>query len=206
MLIKIDIAKAYDMIKWKAVLATLHIMQFPQVWIDRIMAYISSPSFSFLINGKPSDWISGSRGLRQRDPTSPYLFLIVAQNLSTVLNFALAQNWIPGFDVRLYKNFNYLMFADDLILITRVSCKVARACKLGISIYRNLIGQLPKVNRSTIHFPSWFNRRMCKSISNILGIRVGSYHFKYLSCLISPKKLNISHQQLVLRTQSCIQA
>lgn len=122
MLLKVDIGKAYKMIDWNSVLATLTLMNFPNIWISWIQSCISSPTFSFLINGHSTLWIRGHRGLRQGDPISLYLFLLVYQNLTAMLNYGLRNNMIPGFDSRLTKKFNHLMFADDLIIITRFSC------------------------------------------------------------------------------------
>ena len=139
MLIKVDIEKAYDAMEWEAILATLKVMNFTEVWISWIRACIISPSFSFIINGQPSDWITPARGVRQRDPISPYLFLLVSQNLSSMLNHAMGLNMVPGFDHRLNRNLNHLMFADDLIIITRASRRDARNCSLCLDIYKRLI-------------------------------------------------------------------
>lgn len=48
---------------------------------------------------------------------------------------------------------------------------------------------MPNVSKSTIHFPSWPNKKVCKAVVNILGMTTGSYPFKYLGCLIGPKHL-----------------
>lgn len=114
MLVKIDIEKTYDTISQNAILATLIKMNFPDKWISQIKTYISSTSLSILVNGIPYPWIKPSRGIRQGDTISSYLFILISQNLSSMLNFALRQNMIPGFNQNLNHNFNHLMYADDL--------------------------------------------------------------------------------------------
>lgn len=121
MMVKIDIEKAYDTLSWNAILAILYKMNLPSSWINWIHACISSASFSFIINKKPIDWIKSSHGLRQGDPISSYLFILVSQNLTAILNFAMRNNMIPGFNSSLHYNFNYLMYDADLIVITQAS-------------------------------------------------------------------------------------
>ncbi|XP_039136968.1 uncharacterized protein LOC120274488 [Dioscorea cayenensis subsp. rotundata] len=191
MLIKLDIEKAYDSLSWSAILATLTKMNFPDKWVSWISACLCSSSFSILINGVPSPWFSSSRGVRQGDPISSYLFILVAQNFSSMMNFALRNNFIPGFDCNLRLNFNHLLFADDLILITKATRSVARNINLCLSIYSQLTGQYPNHTKSQIFFPSWFNQRVTNSICSILRLPQTSFPLRYLGILISPKKISV---------------
>lgn len=170
---------------WTTILATLTKMKFPGTWISWIHACISSASFSFVINKKPFPWFSSHRGLRQGDLISSYLFILVSQNLTTLLNFALRNQMIPGFNPNLRHNFNHLMYADDLILISHDSRKVARNIKLCFSIFENLTSQCANNSKSEIFFPSHFNCRLKKSICDILDFKVGSFPFIYIKILIS---------------------
>lgn len=57
-------------------------------FIQWIMTCVSSVSYSVLINGDAKGSIKLNRGLRQRDPLSPYLFLIVGEPLSAAISHA----------------------------------------------------------------------------------------------------------------------
>lgn len=180
MLLKLDIEKAYDTINWNAILAILSKMNFPHIWISWISTCLNSGSFSLLINGVPSPWFSSSRGVRQRDLISSYLFILVSQILTSLLNFRLQLNMIPGFHNNLPRNFNHLMYADDLILITHASRSATRNVNFCLSIYGNLTGQCPSYSKSQIFSPSWFNKKISNRICSILNLKPASFPFKYL--------------------------
>ncbi|XP_039118053.1 uncharacterized protein LOC120253920 [Dioscorea cayenensis subsp. rotundata] len=155
MICKIDIEKAFDNVEWPAIIATLQRMLFPENWITWISSYLNSASFSFLVNGHPTSWILSSRGVRQGDPISPLLFILVSQNLSAILNRALQLDMIHGFNQNLSKNFNHLLFADDLILITKATRRNARNCLLCLNVYQNLTGQKQNLSKSALYVRSW---------------------------------------------------
>lgn len=167
-------------------------MNFPSVWISWIRTCISSSSFSFLINVQHSSWIHSTCGFRQGDPISSYLFILVSQILTTKLNYALNRNYIPSFDSTLNINFNHLMYADDLILISHASRCVARNFNLCLSMYDKLTGQHSNFNKLAVYLPTWFNRRVAKSICSILNFNQASFPISYLGVLITPKRLEIA--------------
>lgn len=114
MLLNIDIAKAYGMIECDVVLATLHLMNFPPVWINWIKACMSTARIAILVNGHVTSWFSSGRRLRHEDPRPLICSFLSHKTLIHVEN-AFKQNWIPGFDARLSVNFNHLMFFANLL-------------------------------------------------------------------------------------------
>jgi len=83
--IKLDMAKAYDRVEWRYLECIMRAMGFPEVWISLVMKCVTSVTFSVRVNGVFSDEFKPSRGLRQGDPISPYLFLICSEGLSCML-------------------------------------------------------------------------------------------------------------------------
>ena len=85
--------------------------------VSLIMSYITSVSYSVLLNGQLIGCIKSERGLRQGDPLSPYLFLMCAMGLQSLLHMAEMEGHIQG--VAICWNaprVSHLFFADDSVL------------------------------------------------------------------------------------------
>lgn len=109
-----------------------------------------------------------------------------------MLKFGLQCNKIPAFNHHLRHNFNHLMYADDLILITQATRTVSRTINSCLSIYSSLTDQRPNLSKSQVFFPSWFNKHVLKRICSIIKLKPASFPFTYLDVLISPKKLAVA--------------
>jgi hypothetical protein len=82
---KLDLSKAYDRVDWHFLESTMHKMGFSHRWIQWIMACVTTVSYSIKFNGTLLEAFSPFRGLRQGDPLSPFLFLLMADGLSALL-------------------------------------------------------------------------------------------------------------------------
>lgn len=97
--LKLDIMKAYDRVEWSYLEAVMKKIGISHRFVTAIMRCVTLVSFSVLFNGGKLDYITPTQGLRQGDPISPYLFLLVAEGLSCLLKANEAINLTRGLKV-----------------------------------------------------------------------------------------------------------
>jgi hypothetical protein len=119
-LCKLDMEKAYDHVNWNFLLYLLRRCGFGEKWCMWIKQCISTARFSVLINGTPSGYFSSSRGVRQGDPLSPFLFVLVMEAFSRMIGALTSRGLISGFSVGSNDQsrvvVSHLLFADDILV------------------------------------------------------------------------------------------
>ncbi|KAL0011890.1 hypothetical protein SO802_006998 [Lithocarpus litseifolius] len=145
------------------------------------MVCVKTITYSILVNGEPKGLIHPSRGLRQRDPLSPFLFLLCTEGLHGLIKKAASNGDINGF--RLCKQgpkLTHLIFADDNLRFYRAnSTKCSKVMDL-LSLYEDVSSQ--KINRDKTTF--FFNKLVTEAnrqiIKGILGVHEIQHYEKYL--------------------------
>lgn len=179
--LKLDMEKAYDRIEWDFLWAVLSKLGFPHKWTEWIKACVTTVSYSVKVNGETTNHFRPSRGLRQGDPLSPYLFIIcmevfislMCQNSnenSTGIGFRLTPgtNKIPG-----------LMFADDNLLFYKATNSTCTHLKKLSDDFCTLSGQLvfskkiPHSKRNSLS--GVFNMTKSESLGRYLGAHFSGY-------------------------------
>lgn len=120
LILKIDLEKAYDMADWDFLESVLKWFNVEKSFCNLIMSCVKNTTTSILWNGTPLTSFNPSRGLRQGDPLSPYLFVMCMEYLSALILDKVNQNKWKGIKASPNRpTITHLFFADDLILFTK---------------------------------------------------------------------------------------
>lgn len=112
-IIKLDFAKAFDSVQWPSLQAILIARNFPVSWQRWVSDILSTSKSAVLLNGIPGKWINCKQGLRQGDPLSPYLFILVAN----VLQKLIKKCGLIKHPLVAYSPVATLQYADDTLII-----------------------------------------------------------------------------------------
>ncbi|CAN0922512.1 Transposon TX1 uncharacterized 149 kDa protein [Linum grandiflorum] len=124
LVIKLDIEKAYDHVNWVCLINSLRSFGFEEKWIGWIQNCVSSAHFSVLVNGEAAGYFKSSRGLRQGDSLSPFLFILVMEILSAILARVHDSGLVSGFfmdEVLEQGPVSHILYADDALLFCDAS-------------------------------------------------------------------------------------
>ncbi|GKV43845.1 hypothetical protein SLEP1_g51093 [Rubroshorea leprosula] len=115
---KIDFEKAYDKVCWSFLDYMMERMGFDIVWRGWIAKCLKSNMVSVLVNGSATKEFSMTRGLRQGDPLSPFLFLMVVEALNGLTSAVVAKGYFWGVKIGDGElEVSHLQFADDTLFM-----------------------------------------------------------------------------------------
>jgi hypothetical protein len=132
-------------------------------------------------NSEDIDMFTPTRGLRQRDPLSPYLFLLCAEGLSSLLLYEEEVGGING--VRVCRNapsVSHLLFADDSLILIKADMNNATSLQRVLDTYCANSGQMVSLSKSSIFFSPNTNALLRAEICEELHINTEAISDKYL--------------------------
>ncbi|GKV21933.1 hypothetical protein SLEP1_g31856 [Rubroshorea leprosula] len=177
---KVDFEKAYDKVCWNFIDYMLDRMAFSATWKRWIQECLKSSMVSILINGSPTRQFPVTKGIRQGDPLSPFLFLIVAEGLNGLMKAAVDKELYKGVEIgKDAVTVTHLQFADDTIFFGEASEQNVRTIKCILRTFELAAGL--KINFGKCQLmgigvdDDWRNKMAYR-----LGCKEGEFPFKYL--------------------------
>ena len=150
--------------------------------------------FSVLVNGTPADFFGSSRGLRQGDPLSPLLFLVMMEVFSRMVKRMEGAGLCSGFraDGRRGRGecVSYLLFADDTILFCDAEVEQVLHVRLLLLCFQAVTGLKVNVAKSEMVPIGEVNN--VHVLAKILGCRVGALPMTYLGMPLGARPISPS--------------
>nr|GEU77674.1 RNA-directed DNA polymerase, eukaryota [Tanacetum cinerariifolium] len=143
MFFKVDFDKAYDSVRWDYLLEVLEAFGFGQIWCNWIRGTLNFAKASIMINESPSKEFSCYRGLKQRDPLTPYLFILIMESLHLSFSWVVDEGLFKG--VMMGECSSNLKAWDDIILKLRSRLSKWKVKTLSIGFSMEWINRIKKV-------------------------------------------------------------
>lgn len=180
--------KSYDNVRWDFLWDVLLGMNFHPTMVKWLQACVTTANYTLSINGENTGYIEGRRGLRQGDPLSSYLFVIVMENLTCILR---EKSLKPDFQFHWKCKQNKIInlcFADDLMIFCKGDIGSVRHIQSSLSKFESLTRLKPSPHKSHIFF-SGVDATTRRGILDVLGFSEGHLPVKYLGVPLLSNKL-----------------
>ena len=206
MMMKLDLAKAYDRISWSYLLVVIKSFGFDQHWLQWLFSFISTPNFTIIVNGIPSQPFNISRGLHQGDPLSPFLFIIAAEGLCRLLKASLSERQLHG--LKLWGPtiaLTHQQFVDDILLFCEASVCEIRIILAILDIFMEALGTLVNKDKSHVYFFN-INNACQQYLARLLGFHIGSFPMRYLGVPLCKTQLRVADwHDLIIKMEQKLQ-
>ncbi|GJT47648.1 RNA-directed DNA polymerase, eukaryota, reverse transcriptase zinc-binding domain protein [Tanacetum coccineum] len=117
MIFKVDFEKAYDSVRWDFLMEVLKKFGFGNRWCRWIQGCLVSSRGSVLVNGSPTPEFQFYKGLKQGDPLSPFLFLLIMESFHLSVQRVVDAGLFKGISICSSLQLSHLFYADDAIFM-----------------------------------------------------------------------------------------
>ena len=181
MAVKLDMSKVYDRVEWPYLEAVMRRMGFTKKWINLMMLCMKTVTYSILVNGEPQGLIRTTRGIRQGDPLSPFLFLLCTEGLHGLISQAATEGELHGFSLcRRGPKLTHLLFADYSFLFCRATPQECRKVLEILETSSLCSGQHINKSKTSIFFSKSTPKARRQFIKEAFGVPEIRNYEKYL--------------------------
>ena len=204
-MLKVDLRKAFDSVRWDFIIAALRAIAIPESYISLISECLSTASFSVCVNGATGGFFKNTKGIRQGDPLSPYLFVLSMECLSRLL-LSRYESGIIGYHPRTEQlRISHLMFADDVMVFFDGTSNSLHGIAECLDDFASWSSLHMNTNKTEL-FTSGVDQVESAAIASY-GFSSGQFPIRYLGLPLMSRKLKISeYTPLLLKITSKIQS
>lgn len=194
MALKLDMSKAYDRVEWDFLEAILHKLGFEDRITNLFMKCVSSVSYQINHAGRIFGNITPTRGLRQGDPLSSYLFLICIEGFTSLIHDYERRGLIQGIKVaRAAPQISHMFFADDCYIFCKAGVETAGHVLDMLKVFEKASGQKINADKSSVFFSRNCSSYLKQELYQHLRIKEASDNSFYLGLpnMLSRKKSSV---------------
>ena len=195
-LLKLDINKAFDSVSWPFLLEVLKQLDFGPIWCDIISGLLRTSSTQVLLNGSPGERIHHQRGLRQGDPLSPMLFILVMDVLCHLIRKAADEQMLQPLARRALQH-RISLYADDVVLFLRPSASDIAITLDILQLFGNASGLTTNLQKSSV-LPIHCTEDDKSFLQESLPCQISEFPCKYLGVPLSPHKITKAQAQPIV--------
>ncbi|KAJ0837904.1 putative RNA-directed DNA polymerase [Helianthus annuus] len=197
-ILKIDFDKAYDNVNWNFVVDILHHMGFHNKWCSWVSGILKSANSSMLVNGSPTFAFKCEKGMRQGDPLSPFLFLVVMEVLSCMLDKAKEVDIVRGISTPGNGPIiSHLLYADDAIMMGEWSKNEVVNIVRILRCFYLCSGLKINIDKSNL-YGIGVGMMEIGEIANVVGCKPDCPPFKYLGLRVGANMNRVNNWQSVV--------
>ena len=148
-LLKIDLAKAFDTVAWPFLLEVMEHMGFLSRWREWVSAMLRSARTRVLVNGCLGMRICHARGLRQGDPLSPLLFVIVMEVLNALIHEVGRLGHLTPLPSAV-AHYRVSVYADDLVILLAPADHDLAAIRQVLELFAGASGLMTNIDKCTM--------------------------------------------------------
>ncbi|GJW48717.1 RNA-directed DNA polymerase, eukaryota [Tanacetum coccineum] len=186
MIFKVDFEKAFDSVRWDFLDEVLKKIGFGDKWRSWIQGCLSSSMGSILVNGSPTSEFKFYKGLKQGDPLSPFLFILIMESLHILFENVLYAGPFKGIQFNDSLCLSHLFYADDVVFVGKwdtsnfaMIVKVLKwfflAFRLKINIHKSKLMGISIPHDVVVTTTSSIGCLTLSTPFNYLGVKVGGF-------------------------------
>ncbi|GJZ69586.1 RNA-directed DNA polymerase, eukaryota, reverse transcriptase zinc-binding domain protein [Tanacetum coccineum] len=176
---KIDFEKAYDSVRWDYLDDVLRKFGFSERWCRWIQNCLRSSWGSVIVNGSPTEEFQFHKGLKQGDPLSPFLFILIMESLHISFQRVVDMGKFKGIEIDSSMQISHMFYVDDVVFMGQWSNSNIDTIVNVLKCFHRASGLSINMNKSRI-MGIEVNDERVENVASRIGCDVLKLPFSYL--------------------------